>query len=84
MGERPATTSVISVQFYAIEGGFDEISRPDLINGVTQILGRNAGLAGHLPVFVALHELPERNWGSFGANPSLAAMRSSPPDAAPL
>lgn len=84
LGERPATLSVISVQFYAIEGGLDERSRPELIKGVTQILGRNAGLAGRLPVFVALHELPERNWGSFGANPSLAAMRSSPPDAAPL
>lgn len=84
MGEGPAATNIIAVQFYGLEGGLDESAKKRLIKGATEILGRHSGAPVRIPVFLVLHEVPEINWGIFGGNGDLAALRASPPDAPAL
>jgi len=77
MGHVPATAKVISAQIYVLEGGLDAQAKKRLIEGVTEILGRKAGLEGRIPAFLVIHETPELNWGIFGGNGNLAAVRAS-------
>jgi phenylpyruvate tautomerase PptA (4-oxalocrotonate tautomerase family) len=84
MGGRPATMSVISMQIYVIEGGLDAEAKTKLIKGATAILGRHMALTEHVPVYIVIHEVPEINWGIFGENANLAALRASSPDAPAL
>ena len=84
MGERPATVTAMSVQFYAMRGGLSPDAKKRLIAGVTEILGRHALLQDRIPVFMVIHETAEEDWGIFGANGNLAALRASTPDAPAL
>lgn len=85
MGDSPATLRVVSVQIHIIKGGLDDTGKRRLIQGTTTIAGRYCGThTGLMPVYVVIHEFPESNWGIFGDNADLEALRSSPPDAAAL
>lgn len=84
MGGERAYAKIISAQFFVIAGGLDEAAKKRLIAGATDILGRHSGASGRMPVYIVLHEVPEINWGIFGQNADLAAMRASPPDAPAL
>ena len=81
MGEERATTAIISAQIYVIEGGLDVEAKKTLINGATAIFGRYLKVADRIPVYIVIHEIAESNWGIFGNNANLAALRSSAADA---
>lgn len=84
MGEEPATTNIVSIEIFVIAGGLDGGAKIKLIEGVTAIFGRQLGIADPVPVYIVIHEIPEKNWGIFGANADLAALRASPADAPAL
>jgi len=84
MGDRRATANVVSVQIYVIEGGLDSGSKKTLIEGATAIFGRHLGETDRIPVYIVIHEIPETNWGIFGKNADLAALRASAADAPAL
>ncbi|HWM47700.1 MAG TPA: tautomerase family protein [Xanthobacteraceae bacterium] len=84
MGENQASISVVSMQVFALKGGLDDEAKKKLIKGATAILGRHLGVAERVPVHVVIHEIEERNWGIFGENGDLAALRASAPDAPAL
>ena len=77
MGGKPATAKVISLVVYALEGGLDAGGKKRLIEGATDLLGQHAGLSGRIPAYVAIREVPEANWGIFGTEGNLAALRAS-------
>lgn len=84
MGERPATIAIVSAQVFVIEGGLDNATKKKLIEGATAIFGRHLGVVERIPVYAVIHEVRESNWGIFGANADLAALRASPADAPAL
>ena len=84
MGDSQATLHVVSVQMFVIEGGLDGDAKKKLIQGTTAILGRHLGDPDRVPVYIVIHEIPELNWGIFGANADLAALRASATDAPAL
>lgn len=77
MGAVPATLPIVSVQIFAIEGGLDAPAKKRLITGATEIIGRHIGIADRVPVYIVIHEIAEANWGVFGSNPDLAALRAT-------
>lgn len=81
MGAVPATLPIISVQIFVIKGGLDAAARKRLIPGATAIIGRHLDIADRIPVFIVIQEIAAANWGTFGSNPDLAALRASPLDA---
>ncbi len=83
-GGRPATSKVMSLLVYAIEGGLDARGKQKLIAGATDILGRHSGAQGRIPVYVVIREVPESNWGVFGEMANLQDLRSSASDALPV
>ncbi|MFP3392003.1 tautomerase family protein [Brevibacillus sp. SIMBA_040] len=84
MGEEEATTNVVSVQIFVIEGGLDSDAKKRLIEGATTIFGRQLGTSNLMPVYIVIHEVPEENWGIFGRKADLAAYPTSPIDAAAM
>ncbi|MFC4168213.1 tautomerase family protein [Teichococcus aestuarii] len=62
----------------------DNQGKQALIAGATEILGRHAGIGGRIPACVVIREVPESNWGIFGAAVSLEALRASPKGAPPI
>jgi phenylpyruvate tautomerase PptA (4-oxalocrotonate tautomerase family) len=81
MGAVPATLPIVSVEIFVIEGGLDAPAKKRLIPGVTEIIGRHLGIADRVPVYIVIHEIAETNWGIFGSNPDLAALRATSLDA---
>lgn len=76
-GGRVATGPIAGLIVYALEGGLDEPAKRRLIADATAILGGNAEAAGEtMPAYVAIREVPEANWGMFGEQVSLAALRA--------
>lgn len=84
MGGQPASRKIVSVQLYAIRGGLSAGAKKILIEGATRILAIYGGLHEKPPVFIAIHELSEVDWGSFAVNPNLGDMRASSWDAPAL
>lgn len=84
MAGKPATAKIISVLIYVLEGGLDESNKKTLIAGATALLGRYAGLDGRIPAYVVIREVPETDWGIFGEQGSLEALRTIDVDAPPL
>ena len=71
----PAPISLIAL---SLEGGFDAASKQKMIAEATAILRKHAGLNGdQAPVYVVIRVAPEENWGMYGKQVSLAAMRAS-------
>lgn len=81
MGDQPAYRDIVSVQIYTIEHGLDDESLARLREGATALLERHAKPEGRAAVHMVIHEIPARNWGSFGKPANLAALRTSAPDA---
>ncbi|MBB4351054.1 tautomerase family protein [Aliirhizobium cellulosilyticum] len=84
MAGKPATAKIISLVIYALEGGLDEPNKRRLIAGATALLGRHAGLEGRIPAYVVIREVPETNWGIFGEQGNLEALRNMASDLSPL
>ena len=54
-----------------------EASKKRLIEEGTAILGKHAALGeGKVPAYVAVQEIPEINWGMYGKQVDLSAMRA--------
>ena len=75
-GGAVAVGPLMVVVVYALQGGLDEASKTRLINETTAILGRHAGLGdAPAPVYVVIRETPETDWGMYGSQVSLGALR---------
>jgi phenylpyruvate tautomerase PptA (4-oxalocrotonate tautomerase family) len=78
-GGQVATNSLMSLVVYALEGGLDGASKQRLIADATAILGEHAGLNNdEVPVYVVIREVAEVDWGMYGEQVRLAALRVSP------
>ena len=76
-GGQVAPNSLIRLVVYALEGGLDGESKQRLISNATAILGEHAKSIGeHATVYVIIREVPEVNWGMYGKQVSLAALRT--------
>jgi len=76
-GGQIAPDSMVGLVVYALEGGLDAESKQKLIEGATAILGEHAeAKSGQVPVYVVIREVPEVNWGMYGKQVSLAALRA--------
>lgn len=84
MGNEPARLPVVTLQVYVLAGGLDGAGKRKLIEGATAILDPCPDGTSVAPVYVVIHEVAEENWGIFGAQADLAALRASPPDAPAL
>jgi len=66
---------------FATGTGLDEPAKKRLIEEGTAILGRYAAIGeAKTPAYVAIQEIPEINWGMYGKQVDLSAMRA-PADA---
>lgn len=81
MGDAPARLPVVTLQIYVLTGGLDAAGKSRLIEGATAILDRRPDGTAVAPVYVVIHEVTEENWGIFGRQGDLAALRASAPDA---
>ena len=63
-----------------LAGGLDSAGKGKLIEGATAILDRRPDGAAAAPVHVVIHEVAEENWGIFGQQADLAALRASASD----
>jgi phenylpyruvate tautomerase PptA (4-oxalocrotonate tautomerase family) len=75
-GGTVATTPLIALIVYALEGGLDDESRAVFIKEATAILGMELIGDGPHPIYVSIQETPEVNWGMYGAQVSLHKLRS--------
>ena len=75
-GGRVASSPVVSVTIYTIEGGLNGPAKRKLIAGTTSILSEHRELQNPVPAYVVVREVPEANWGMFGNTVSLAALRA--------
>ena len=75
-GGQIAQNPLIALVANTLEGGLDGSSKTKLIADATAILRKHAGENGdQLPVYVVIHEVPELDWGMYGKQVSLAALR---------
>lgn len=75
-GGEVASHPIMALLVNAIEGGFDDSARKRMIEEGTAILGRHAAIGkGQVPAYVAIQEIPEINWGMYGKQVDLSAMR---------
>lgn len=81
MGDRPAWLPVVTLQIYVLAGGLNGTGKRRLIEGATAILDRRPDGAAVAPVYVVIHEVTEEDWGIFGNQADLTALRASAPDA---
>jgi phenylpyruvate tautomerase PptA (4-oxalocrotonate tautomerase family) len=84
MGAEPATRTVVSMQVFAMQGGFCGSAKDKFFAGATDALGRYWAAGNPLPVHIVIHEVAEADWGMFGARGNLAALQASAPDASAL
>jgi phenylpyruvate tautomerase PptA (4-oxalocrotonate tautomerase family) len=76
-GGEVATCPMMALLINAIKGGLDDPGRKRLIEEGTAILGKHAAIiAGKVPAHVAIQEIPEINWGMYGKQVNLSAMRA--------
>ena len=76
-GGEVASRSIIALLINAIKGGLDDPAKKRLIEEGTAILGKHAAIGeGTVPAYVALQEIPETNWGMYGKQVDLSAMRA--------
>ena len=75
-GGEVASHPIIALLINAIKGGLDEPAKKRLIEEGTAILGKHAAIGeGKTPAYVAIQEIPEINWGMYGKQVDLSAMR---------
>ena len=72
-----AADPIIALLVNAIKGGFDDVARKRMVEEGTAILGKYAAIGkGPVPAYVAIQEIPEIDWGMYGKQVDLAAMRA--------
>jgi phenylpyruvate tautomerase PptA (4-oxalocrotonate tautomerase family) len=77
-GGQVAPNPLIRLLVFALEGGLDAESKQKLIADATAILCEHAESTGDpVTVYVVIREVPEVNWGMFGKQVSLAALRAA-------
>jgi len=77
-GGQVAPNPLIRLLVFALEGGLDAESKQKLIADATAILSEHAESTGDpVTVYVVIREVPEVNWGMFGKQVSLAALRAA-------
>jgi 4-oxalocrotonate tautomerase family enzyme len=81
MGDELARLPVVTLQIYVLAGGLDAAGKRRLVEGATAILNRRPDGMAIAPVYVVIHEVAEENWGIFGKQADLSALRASAPDA---
>jgi phenylpyruvate tautomerase PptA (4-oxalocrotonate tautomerase family) len=81
MGDEPARLPVVALQIYVLAGGLVDAGKRRLIEGATAILDRRPDGTVVAPVYIVMHEVAEENWGIFGKQANLAALRASSSDA---
>ena len=81
MSDEPDRLPVVTLQIYVLAGGLDAAGKRRLIEGATAIIDRRPDGTPIAPVYVVIHEVAEENWGIFGRQADLAALRASAPDA---
>ena len=79
MGGEPARLPVVTLQTYVLAGGLDGPGKRKFIVGATAILNRRPDGTQVAPVYVVIHEVAKENWGIFGKQADLAALRASVP-----
>jgi phenylpyruvate tautomerase PptA (4-oxalocrotonate tautomerase family) len=76
-GGEVASRPIMVLLVNAIKGGLDDPARKRMIEEGTAILGRHAAIGkGQVPAYVAIQEIPEINWGMYGKQVDLSAMRA--------
>ena len=76
-GGKVAPHPIMALLINAIKGGLDDPGRKRLIEEGTTIIGKHAAIAaGTVPAYVAIQEIPEINWGMYGKQVDLSAMRA--------
>lgn len=76
-GGRMASSPVVSLTIYTLDGGLDGPAKRKLIAGATSILGEHGALPNDpVPAYVVVREVSEADWGMFGSTVSLAALRA--------
>jgi phenylpyruvate tautomerase PptA (4-oxalocrotonate tautomerase family) len=85
-GGKAGGTNIISFEVNAIEGGLDPEAKKQMIAFLTEAVRKHSGIpAGErVPVFVLIRDVPASNWGMFGKQVSLNALRNPPSDALPV
>jgi len=81
MADEPARLPVVTLQIYVLTGGLDANGKRRLIEGATAILDRRSDGMSVAPVYVLIQEVAEENWGIFGRQADLEALRASALDA---
>jgi len=77
-GGQVAPNPLIRLLVFALEGGLDVESKQKLIADATAILSEHAeSTSDPVTVYVVIREIPEVNWGMFGKQVSLAALRAA-------
>jgi len=85
-GGEPGGTKVISVEVNAFSGGLDTASKGSLITEFTASIGRHAGVTegALVPVFIAIRNVHEDDWGTFGKRIRLQDLYNPPVDRKPI
>jgi phenylpyruvate tautomerase PptA (4-oxalocrotonate tautomerase family) len=77
-GGEVASHPVIALLINAIMGGLDDPAKKRLIEEGTAILGKYAAIGEvRTPAYVAIQEIREVNWGMYGRQVDLSAMRAT-------
>ena len=77
-GGQIAANPLIRLLVFALEGGLDAQSKQRLIADATAILSEHAeSTGGPVTIYVVIQEVPEVNWGMYGKQVSLAALRAA-------
>ncbi len=84
MDDEPARLPLVTLQIFVLADGLDHSGKRRLIEGATAVLNRRPDGTKVAPVYVVIHEVAEENWGIFGQQADLTALRASPPDAAAI
>lgn len=85
-GGKPGGTQVIALEVNAFEGGLDRESKHALFERFTDAIRMHARIPeGTLaPVYVIARDVPDTDWGVFGATITLDDLRNPDPDAPPF
>ena len=79
-GGKSAGTKVISLEVNAFQGGHTGSSKQELIQKFTESIRKHAGIPpGDLaPVYILFRDVPESDWGVFGATITLRDLHNPP------
>ena len=85
-GGQTTGTHVISLEVNALQGGHDTASKLALIQQFTEAIRPHVGLrpGDRVPVYILLRDVPEADWGAFGATTTPHELHQPLADAVPV